>query len=309
MNCQTLDRFRGAWLGSMLGSSIELRANLGSIGLQSFILREQIARIIIESQGSDADTIADLLAKEHSGDRRLDTLAEYSYCLSLLPLIIFYGDNWSLLAKIVRKYYLKLGNLSHNSELEADILLWSYLVSSILNSGSELNNQRFSKSIGQALINVGKKTVLTALLEVVITAMERGASLQQLSEQLLSEGNSGQRAIALSYYCFATTATDFKLSVQRASRLDPKIAELTTALTGTVSGAYNGMAGIPLGWKMANKNKVYSSASQTLDLFRAWLGIYLADVPESNLEIQAIAVRGSIQTRNLKIISQKSFYS
>ena len=348
MSHHTLDRFRGAWLGSMLGSLTELPAvakyasgkyrqsssdevplgyaehNLSirpvrkadrhtEIGLEFFIFREQLAKIIIDSQRCNADAIAELLVKEKlQSDRPLNLLAGYSYCLLLLPLIIFYGDNWNLLQKIVRKY-LKLSNLLHNSELEADILLWSYLVTLILNSELELNSQYFSRLVRQTLTNREKKTVLTTQLELVIIAMERGVSLHQLSAQLLSEGNSGQSAIALSYYCFITTATDFKLSVQRAGKLDPEITGLTAALTGTLSGAYNGMAGIPLSWKkMANKNTAYSSASQTvLNLFRAWLGIYLAESePESNLEIQAIAVQGLIQTRKtFKIVSQKSFYS
>ena len=321
MNCHTLDRFRGAWLGSMLGSLIELRAKRHTeIGLQFFIVREQLAKITIESQRSNADTIADLLVKTIcqsdrynallKSDRQSDLLA-YSYCLlSLLPLVIFYGDNWNLLRKIVEKCCLKLGNRSHNSELEADTLLWSYFVTSILNSGLELNTQDFSESIGQILTNVvAKKTALTTQLEVVVTAIERGVSLQWLSDELLSIGNRAQSAIALSCYCFATTATDFKLSVQRATNLQPDIAGLTVALTGTVSGAYNGMAGIPFSWKkMATKNTADPLTTQTVvKLFRAWLGIYSVNSElESNLEIQAIAVQGLIQTRNLKIISQKS---
>lgn len=331
MNYHTLDRFRGAWLGSMLGSLMELpavakldhygsRSPLGQayrhkdveIGLQFFILREQLAKITIDSQRSDADAIADLLIKE-SQSLRLSLLSEYSYCWLLLPLIIFYGDNWNLLRKIVRKYYLKLGNLSPDSELEADTLLWSYFLTSILNSGLELNSGYCSESIRKTLTNVGKKTVLTTQLEIVITAIERGVSLHQLCDRLLSEKNRGQSAIALSCYCFATTPTDFKLSVQRASNLNPEIAGLTTALTGTVSGAYNGMAGIPLSWKkMADKNTAYSLASQKiLELFRAWLGIDRAESELwSNLEIQAIAVPSLIQTRKTKkIISQKALYN
>ena len=325
MNCYTLDRFRGAWLGSMLGSLVELRTNRHTeIWLQFFIVREQLAKITIESQRSDADTIADLLVETIcksdrynallESDRQPDLLVEYSYCLlSSLPLIIFYGDNWNLLQKILGKCCLKLGNRSHNSELEADTLLWSYFVTSILNSKLELNSGHFSKSIGQILTNAGdKKTALTTQLEVVITAMERGVSLQQLSDELLSKGNRAQSAIALSCYCFATTATDFKLSVQRATNLEPEIAGLTAALTGTLSGAYNGIAGIPLSWKkMATENTAYPLASQTvIMLFRAWLGIYPAkNEPKSNLEIQAIAVPNLIQTRKtLKIISQKSLY-
>ena len=320
MNCHTLDRFRGAWLGSAIGSLIELpKADCpidAEIGLQFLIDREQLAKITIESEGWDGSTIADLLVKKKlESDRQPDLLAEYSYCLlSLLPLIIFYGDNWNLFQKIVRKYCLKLGNLSNSLELEADILSWSYLVTSILNSGFELNERYFSQLVRQTLTNVAaRETALTTQLEIVIKAIERGVSLQQLSNKLLSGGNSPQTAIALSCYCFATTATDFKLSVQRASNLDPEIATLATALTGTVSGAYNGMTGIPLSWKkMANQNSAYSLASQTvLKLFQAWLGIYPAkSEPESNLEIQAIARASLIQTRKtLKVVSQKSLFS
>lgn len=316
MNYNTWDRFQGAWLGSMLGSSIELRKGENHRAAEielHFLVREQLAKITIESQALDADALA-VLVKKQMHHPSSDLLAEYSYCLlSLLPLIIFYGDNWNFLQKIIRKYCLKLGNLSSSLELEADVLLWSYFVTSILNSGLELNGRHFSGLVRKILKNMTvKKTALIAQLEIVITAIERGVSLQQLSDELLSRGNSVQNAIALSCYCFATTATDFKLSVQRANNIEPEIAGLAMALTGTISGAYNGMTGIPLSWKkMAKQNTTYSLASQTIPkLFRAWLGVYLVEnEPSSNIEIQAIAVPSLIQTRkNLKIISQKSLF-
>ena len=321
MNCHTLDRFRGAWLGSMFGLTESLTNRHITAETDFNTDREQIAQIIIESERWDVDGIADLLVrKKRECDRslaslrseRVDILAEYNYYLfSLLPLTIFYGDNWNLLQKIIRRYYSKLGNLSNNLELESDTLLWSYLITSILNSAVESDPRHLAKLLKGISTDVAGKTALTTQLEVVKIAMERGASLQQLSDELLNLGNSGQTAIALSYYCFATTATDFKLSVQRASNLNPEIAKLAAILTGTISGAYNGIAGIPISWrKIANQNSAYASASQTvLDLFRAWLGIYSARSAESNLEIQAIAVPSLIQTRkSLKVISQQSLF-
>ena len=180
-----------------------------------------------------------------------------------------------------------------------------------MNSEFEINDLNYAQSIEQVLANVAAaKTALTTQLRIVIQAIERGTSLQQLSEELLPIGNEGQTAIALSYYCFATTPLDFKLSVQRSANLKPRLANLTTALTGTISGAYNGMARIPLDWrKMANKHSAYRSATVTvLELFKAWLGIDPAKLNgDLNLEIQAIAVTRIIQPRKtLKIISQKS---
>ena len=326
MNCHTLDRFRGAWLGSMLGCGIELRAAnrlTKTEWQQYFVEREKLAETLIESQGWDTDTIVDrLISKRLKSDRykalrrknrELNLLNEYSYYLQLLlPLIILYGDNWSLLREIVRKCYSKLGNLSNSLELEADILLWSYLVISILSGGFESDNLNFALLVEQTSEQILKdvsveKTALTTQLEMVATAVERGESLQQLSDKLLNWGTGGQTAIALSYYCFITTTSDFQLSVERASNSNSKIAGLATVLTATLSGAYNGIAGIPINWKkMAEGNLVYQSASQTiLELFRAWLGIHPArDELESNLEIQAFAASGLIQSRkSLRIIS------
>lgn len=317
MNCHTLDRFRGAWLGSMLGSFIELRAAnrlIDNESLQYFVEREQLAKTLIESQW-DVDTIVDRsIGNKLESDRFQDLLDEYSYYLhSLLPLIIFYGDNWNLLQKIIGKYYLKLGNLANSLELEADILLWSYLLISILNRRLESNDLNLAWLIQQISSNLSiEKTALTTQLEIVNNTIERGASLEYLSNELLNWGTIGQTAIALSCYCFVTTASDFQLSVKRASNSNLE-SGLVTALTATLSGAYNGIAGIPIHWKkMAAQNSVYHSANQTiLELFRAWLGIHPArDELESNLAIQAIAVPGSIQTRkSLKIISQPSPFS
>ena len=344
MNCHTLDRFRGAWLGSTIAalSPKQGRDNrINPLLLQSFVAREQIAKILLKSPRLEVDALVNLLAAESNttawenlsnltdaerrdrvNNYRLDNnqsaLVEsreelvrsdkYSNrTLSWLSLIIFYADNWILLRAVIRKYYSRLSSAEIEKE---DLLIWSYLMSSILNSSWETNCRDFSQLIKRVLTDVVvKRTTLTGQLEIVVKAAERGMSLPELSDRLLARGNPEQTAIALSCYCLVTTPLDFKLSVQRVTNLKPEIAWLATTLTGTVSGAYNGMARIAIDWrKMANQNSAYRTADRIiLELFKAWLGIDPdRTVRVSDLELQAIAVPHLIQPRkSLKIISQK----
>ena len=242
---------------------------------------------------------------------RIRLLKYGNHLLSLLPFVIFYGDNFDFFTEIINQCNLKSVKTRENEEYIEDILIWNYLLTLALNNKFK-PDANLSLIVGQVLSGVAlKKTSLIAKLETIIKAWEQGMSLYQLTEELLSKGNSWQTAIALSFYCFATTPQDFKLSIKRASTLEPDIAWLTTALTGTVSGAYNGITGIPRNWRaMANQNSTYQLENQTVvKLFKAWVGVSLIDSNQfsGDLELHAVATPNIIQPRlSLKIISQKS---
>jgi hypothetical protein len=315
-------------LGSAIAALIQLQreSEIDAAQIQFFAAREQIAKILLSSSRFEVDALVNLLLEEANAtatnlenlhpERQFDSkeltiLEEYSkHTFSWLSLTILYADNWILLREVITQYYLKLEKSVENAELEEDILIWSYTFTILLNNNWETNELNFSQLIKQVLADLGvEKTALCNQLKIVVKAVERGISLQELFDTLLPKGNYGQEAIALSFYCFATTPFDFRLSVQRAANLMPEIARLTTTLTGTLSGAYNGMTRIPLNWrKMANRNSAYPIANQTiLELFKVWLGIHPAQpINDENIELQAIAVPNLIQPRkSLTIISQK----
>ena len=233
-----------------------------------------------------------------------------SNMLSLLSLIIFSGDNYDLLNKIMGKHNLKLANSGENAEIKQDILAWSYLLNSLLNNKSESRQINFNLVVERSLNNLeSKETRLTQQLNLVVQAVKSGMSLHQLLDKMSSNGNMRQTAIALSWYCFVTTPHDFRISVQRAASIKPNVAKFTAALTGTLSGAYNGIIGIPWNWRSSiSKNPNYSSENQlVMKLFKTWLGVYSIDSNQEsyNPELDAVASPQMIQPRQtLKIISQ-----
>ncbi len=217
-----------------------------------------------------------------------------------------------MLSKIIGEYNLKSANFRENGEIGTDILIWSCLLTTVLNN--KFKPDISVKSIIRRTINIAEveKTLLTEMLEIVTEAAKSGTSLHQLREELPSRGNTWQKAIALSWYCFTTTPNDFRLSIQRTASLEPNIAWLTAALTGTLSGAYNGISIIPWRWRaIANQNSIYRLESQIArKLFESWLGVYSinSNCKLFNQQLYAVASPQIIQPRKaLRIISQKSF--
>jgi len=156
-------------------------------------------------------------------------------------------------------------------------------------------------------------TLLTQKLKLVVEAINSGISLHNLLDKLSSNGNTKSTAIALSWYCFLTSPQDFKISVQRAASI-PNVGGLTAALTSTLSGAYNGITGIPYNWRIRmSQNLNYTLENQLVSqLFKAWLGIYAIDGNQGlyNQKLDAVALSPMIQSRpTLKIISQKSRFN
>lgn len=319
MSYCTFNRFQGVWLGSILGEAL---GNHKSCSEGTKILnyqpnwdvpRNKIAEILIKAERLELKNINYQLDKLFQQDevayseenRKL--INSSHLILSLLPLIIFYVDNPDVLIKIVTQCNLNLANATQTQE---DILIWSYLLALALNHKLDPQDLNVSMIIRQVLGGVELKTTsLVKQLEIVVSAWEDGATLHQLAEELLQQGSPSHTAIALSFYCFATTPKDFMLSVKRAANLKKNIALSTTALTGAISGAYNGMTGIPRCWSIiANHNQAYQQAKKTTqELFATWLGIYSTDNHQFlfDQELHAVASPQIIQPRSsLKIISQ-----
>lgn len=344
----TIDRFQGTYLGGIIGEAIAAPTGdsdrfkiINYQGQHWLTVRNALAETIIKAPRLEIDDLItqleqllgndnlDCYWQDFIKDNQNNSLREkslsraivpknqkstllkcHSSFLVLLPLVIFLSDNQDLFKQVITQCNLKS---AINRETKEDILIWSYLLS--LNNKFELENKNLSQIIKRVLTDVELKTTnLIEKLELVIRAWESGLSLHEITEKLLSLGNSKQIAIALSCYCFASTPQDFKLSVKRAASLNQNIAWWTTSLTGTLSGAYNGVTGIPKSWRaIADKNQTYQQAQHTaMNLYKTWLGIYSLEISQTlyNHELDAVASTNIIQPRkSLKIISQKSYLS
>ncbi|HEY9769189.1 MAG TPA: ADP-ribosylglycohydrolase family protein [Coleofasciculaceae cyanobacterium] len=320
MSISTFDRFQGIWLGSVIGQALAnqkgccAQTKIINFPTQNWLVeREKIAQIVLTTENLSAKDIGQQLAILQNATSKDDRQAECgSSLLFLLSLIIFYGANLNFLSKIIAQYNLKSANSQKNAEIRIDILIWSCLLTTVLNN--KFKPDINVKSIIRRTTNIAEveKTLLIEMLEIVTEAAKSGTSLHQLTEELPSRGNSWQKAIALSWYCFTTTPNDFRLSIQRTASLEPNIAWLTAALTGTLSGAYNGISLIPWRWRaIANQNSIYRLESQiAIKLFESWLGVYSinSNCKLFNQQLYAVASPQIIQPRKaLRIISQKSF--
>lgn len=332
MTHDTFERFQGIWLGSIIGQALvhdrssNTRVELSmDVTPNWLVTRKQVAQMLLEAdKWSFEDLPRKIIFLEEiidapdnprvitSEGRNLDKLLVYgNHMLSLLPLIIFYGDDLNSFQKIIDKCYLKSVGSIKADEIKQEILIWSYLITSFLNNRSRPDEINF-KLMREKVINHAKSRDLSSIEKLVIAleAVREGTSLHQLIEKLSKSDNYWHMAIAISFYCFATTPDDFRLSVKRAAKVGLPMARWITALTSTLSGAYNGITGVPDKWRtIAEENLAYREESQLASkLFKAWLGIYsVTNHQESyNRELCAVATPQIIQPRQtLKIISQK----
>lgn len=337
MNYSTFDRFQGAWLGSMIGLAVGSNTNqsepISRIWHRQaypwLATRENIAQTIVRTQSLGSSEIVEQLitliepsfAKLNANGNKLETSVtsdgiNSSLILAWLPLIIFQPEQQLIYTKFLAEYNLRLGD---SAEIAADILLWNYLLTLILNNQLQLGAMKIGNPIERILAGVEvTDNCLNKQLKIVSEAWCRGLSLQQLTEELAWQSSpetnvmATSKLIALSLYCFASTPNDFMLSVQRASHLHPHLAPAIAALTATLSGAYNGIARLPSNWRAtAHRHRVYQQAQATIAaLYKTWLGVDRPLQADCNFTydstIDAVALPKIIQTRpTLKIISQK----
>ncbi|MEL6495393.1 MAG: hypothetical protein AAFQ41_09755 [Cyanobacteria bacterium J06623_7] len=311
----TYDQFLGSWWGGIIAQ------NCGSQLVKSFPAdlmaqpwlqrRTKIGQMLLD--GEPSSDLLQLISRPEPS-RNIQGKQQYeqynSDLLSLLPLIIFDGNCQNFCLQSADKRNLKLVNLIQDGYLSPNILLWIYLLTTVLDRRVDLASQRITKAkiFHQS---PAKASLLANQLELVERAIDHGETLELLSSKLLATKDCSSTAIALSWYCFISTPRNPKLSIFRAARVEPRLAWLTTALTGTLSGAYNGMTRISVSWRNYSQPKTYHHREDSLfsKLFTSWLGMYHphGNITSWSLGGNAIAPAPSIQLRpHLSIISQQS---
>ena len=309
----TYDRFLGSWWGGIIAQSSIAQSDSsfkGNLFTQHWLKRRsQIAEMLLRSQPNN---LAQLIKQSTNTSEESGKYIKYNCnMLSLLPLIIFDSEGQNFTLESLNKRNLSSANLVKDSYVSPNVLLWSYLLITVLNHQTDLLRLKLTREAIFDRTQVDKSPVVKKL-RLVETAIERGTTFEELKAKLSTESLQST-AIALSWYCFVSTPYDPKLSIQRAARVQPNLAWLTTALTGTLSGAYNGMARISVNWRIDSELNPQKSQEHNLfiKLYKFWSGIYAidSDVKLWNCEVNAIAPARSIQPRSsLRIISQLSLY-
>jgi ADP-ribosylglycohydrolase len=302
MRYSLFNRFESAWLGGMLGEALAPN-NQQKDWLK---ISNYQPSTWIQQAKAIAQSLCEIGRLEPQNDSEIEISRDSSEVISnssqaaltALPIILFYHENFSLLTAQLRqnpRYW-------HYSPVTLeDVLIWGYILALALREKLDAKHL-----VDRVLVDVGaKSTPLIGQLEQIKIFLAQGKGLEQVVEKLSTRANFSQIALALAIYCFATTPEDFYLCIRRASSTG-KLAPITTALTGILAGAYNGIAGIPLNWYLPSRaNLVYQAAQQQAKhLYQAWSGIYQPDGAEiSGLVVASPKV---IQSRSsLSIISQK----
>ncbi|MGL5135173.1 MAG: ADP-ribosylglycohydrolase family protein, partial [Planktothrix sp.] len=206
---------------------------------------------------------------------------------------LFFHDNLNALQQ------LRANSPEQLASVWDGVLVMAMAIAQILTPNPELH-----QLIPNLLKQLPTETGLTAKLEQVQTLLEQKASLETAVRQLTQTPKPPQRvladfdpenwtALALGFYCFLSTPEDYGLTVLR-SRQTQYHPEITAAISGALSGAYQGLIGIPVKWRLElqdpyicpstdaeienNPLKLNPTQEELLqladNLFALWSGVY-----------------------------------
>ncbi len=123
--------------------------------------------------------------------------------------------------------------------------------------------------IPSLLPKLSQETSLAVPLGQVQRLLEQNAPLETVVRQFIKTAKTTPptadpwTATALAFYCFLTTPEDYHLTVWRGMQTGYQ-PDVTSAISGALSGAYQGLIGIPVQWRLALRSKV------DVDLNSSW---------------------------------------
>lgn len=235
-------RFRGTLLGAALGENFASHVNKQSPQVDGWDKMAVVgAESLIHLGRFDLDDWRALFCRESSNQDAMHR-ASTKAIIATLPIVLFYHDNEIKLRQNVQQMVA----VWHDDPVIRDgALSLGYAIAKCLTE--KLNPFDL---IPQTIAFLGETQYQMAQqLAKVQTLLEQSAGLERAVTQL---GQLAQPStpIALAFYCFLSTLEDLPLSVRRAARTGYQ-PEITSAITGALSGAYNSTAGIPISWRMA----------------------------------------------------------
>ncbi|MBW4639758.1 MAG: ADP-ribosylglycohydrolase family protein [Gloeocapsa sp. UFS-A4-WI-NPMV-4B04] len=160
--------------------------------------------------------------------------------LATLPIALFYHESE---IKLRQNLQLALKAVGQDDAMIRDrALAVGYAIALSLNE--KINPATL---IPQVITFLGEpQTQITQQLLQVQTLLNQQAGL----ERAIAVSRDATTPIALAFYCFLSSLEDFRLSTLRAAQTSYQ-PQITTAIVGALSGAYNSISGIPISWRMA----------------------------------------------------------
>ncbi|OYE05822.1 ADP-ribosylglycohydrolase family protein [Nostoc sp. 'Peltigera membranacea cyanobiont' 232] len=277
-----ISRFRGTFLGAFLGVSLAS----GGMQSQSYLDLGRMAILGTESLIAlgklDLD---DWIARQQQESLHLIATDDISIkiIIATLPVALFFHENP---IKLRQNLLLVLKIWEDDPVVRDGTLAIAYAISLALTE--KLNPLTL---IPQTISFLGETpTSIPKKLLAVQNLLEQGAGLSRAQAEFAKKEKLSN-TIAMAFYCFLSTLEDFRLALLQANRnSNPKVKEVTSlssqatsAITGALSGAYNGIGGIPVNWQVSllQRNSPvwgltsFSQMLQLIDAFVAvWSGVY-----------------------------------
>lgn len=272
INNTILSRFQGSLFGSLIGTKLILSEPSFFLGQR---LREQLLEKLLEKE-----TISSVDWQEITPDPLSLTSSEW--LIGLLPLILLFHDEPHL-------FWEHLDPLIAQNQLPSSIF------------------EEIQLGFDCFRFILRDKGPLTELGQIIQTDLETERPLTEMLKICQKHSSDQFTSLRLSLYCFCRTPTHFRLSLGQAAQTQNV---LICALTGALSGAYNGHIGIPRNWRLAlsQEANLPRFQQQMVTLWAMWTGI--DNFPPLQLSLQNVAVT-SVSTPpqfpGLKLISQKEY--
>ncbi|MEH2083432.1 MAG: ADP-ribosylglycohydrolase family protein [Nostoc sp.] len=282
MRYSPISRFKGTLLGAFLGGSLvsgnkvqfESYLDLGKmaiLGIQSLIALGRL----------DLD---DWIERQQEESPHLVVTDDISIkiIIATLPVALFFHENPIKL----RQNLLHVLKIWEDDPVIRDgTLAVGYVIALALTEKLDpltLISQTIS-FIGETPTSIPKKLLRVQNL------LEQGAGLSTTQAEFAKEEKLSN-TIAMAFYCFLSTLEDFRLTLLQATHnhnfqmQDATFVSLQTtgAIAGALSGAYNGIGGIPVNWQLLLQRNSpawgLTSFSQMLELsdtfVAVWSGVY-----------------------------------
>jgi hypothetical protein len=192
--------------------------------------------------------------------------------MAAIPLGLWFHDDESLLHAAIRT----------SVGLGVDALIVGYAIAKILQE--KLEPATFFEQVRQWLSTWEPEKSLPASLEIVEQGLQNQEPVAKVTQTLdKSNRPQGEVAVLGALFCFLSTPDFADISIKRAIRYSQQAA-LVGSITGAFSGAYNGIAKLPVGWEIAGQelplaerwrvDSMKQLRGWSLRLLAAWCGAF-----------------------------------
>jgi ADP-ribosylglycohydrolase len=315
MHYSLRSRFRGAIIGLAIGArqqkfgsyqpQLSYRdANLErSLEKQSFSPEssEEIVTVVEAGMKSLIERRQFDVEDWHHGVGKNSSLSALEAIIATIPLALFYHENEIKLRQNLQLAVAAVGQ--DDSEIRDLTLAVGYAIA--LSLQPKLHS---AKLISKTIDFVGNtESKVAQNLSKVKIFLEQNAGLETVVTNL-ERSERPSSCFALAFYCYLSTLEDFRLSLGRVVEKSSE-PQLTCAITAALSGAYNGLAGIPatLRQQLRCPSLGTGCASMTTEeemlrlcdaLVAVWSGVYdRANQPTNLSQVAAIAAPRAIRRR------------